>query len=50
LNLRLSHLAAAAQPITEIAASLGFATPNYASRCFKKFVSTSPKNISKPIS
>ncbi|MGY5211149.1 helix-turn-helix domain-containing protein [Limosilactobacillus mucosae] len=31
------------QPITEIAASLGFATPNYASRCFKKFVGTSPQ-------
>ncbi|WP_081345236.1 helix-turn-helix domain-containing protein [Limosilactobacillus mucosae] len=29
--------------MTEIAASLGFATPKHASRCFKKFVGTSPK-------
>ena len=30
------------QPITEIAAVLGFATPNYASRCFKKIVGIAP--------
>lgn len=30
------------QPITEIAAILGFATPNYASRCFKKIVGIAP--------
>lgn len=31
------------QPITEIAAVLGFATPNYASRCFKKIVGIAPQ-------
>lgn len=30
------------QPITEISAVLGFATPNYASRCFKKIVGITP--------